>query len=171
MPATTSDPISSVLQRTFGGLDHKREGLIRGGNSSSAVTTKPFSVDKQLQASAKHGLVTSDNMDNSISFDAPTSYKSENPANLPKVIILNPGASVSQQNQNNHASNNSSGDTSSNNVRKEVSEQPKEGIPQAKVKLEHYISYEMPSFFEDVKKKHMQNIDYLTVITYFLLAL
>ena len=75
MPATTSDPISSMLQRTFNGLDHKREGLIRGGNSSSAA--RPFSVDKKLQASAKHGLVTNNMDGGSINFDAPTSFKSD----------------------------------------------------------------------------------------------
>ncbi len=59
MPATTSnsiDPIGTMLQRTFGGIEAKREGLIRGGNSASA---RPFSssVDKQIQSSAKHSLL------------------------------------------------------------------------------------------------------------------
>ena len=59
MPATTSnsiDPIGTMLQRTFGGIEAKREGLIRGGNSASA---RPFSssVDKQIQSSAKHMLL------------------------------------------------------------------------------------------------------------------
>ena len=59
MPATTSssvDPIGTMLQRTFGGIEAKREGLIRGGNSASA---RPFSssVEKQIQSSAKHSLL------------------------------------------------------------------------------------------------------------------
>ena len=121
MPASTSDPISSMLQRTFGGLDHKREGLIRGGNSSAAVS-RPFSpsVDKKLQASAKHGLVTNNMDGGSINFDAPTSFKSDATSSLhPKIIVLNPKAAVQQ----------------SNNVAKkeQKDDKPKEGIPQAKV--------------------------------------
>ena len=59
MPATTSsnfDPIGTMLQRTFGSMEAKREGLIRGGNSASA---RPFSssVDKQIQSSTKHSLL------------------------------------------------------------------------------------------------------------------
>ena len=97
MPASTSDPISSMLQRTFGGLDHKREGLIRGGNSSSA-TPRPFSVDKKLQASAKHGLIANNMEGSSINFDSPTSYKSDTSGLGPKVIVLNPNQSSQKSN-------------------------------------------------------------------------
>lgn len=119
MPASTSDPISSMLQRTFGGLDHKREGLIRGGNSSAAVS-RPFSpsVDKKLQASAKHGLVTNNMEGSSISFDAPTSFKSDTTSLHPKVIVLNPKAA--QQ-------------TNVTAKKEQKDEKPKEGIPEAKV--------------------------------------
>lgn len=120
MPASTSDPISSVLQRTFGGLDHKREGLMRGGNSSSARPN--FSVDKQIQASAKHGLVTNSTMNGAINFDAPTSFKSDTKALNPKIIVLNPKAKLA------------SNGTSVNNKEKQNETKPKEGVPEAKVR-------------------------------------
>ena len=70
MPGTTSnngDPIGSMLQRTFGKIEAKREGLIRGGNSASA---KPFSIDKQIQSSAKHSLlINARNQSNFLSFN------------------------------------------------------------------------------------------------------
>ena len=125
MPAKTTDPISSMLQRTFGGLDHKREGLIRGGNSASA---RPFSVsvDKQLQSSAKHGLLagSGNSMEGSIHFDSPTCFKSETKQSLlhPKVIVLNPKAAVVQQSKQTES-------------KKEQNECAKEGFPQPKVTL------------------------------------
>ena len=122
MPANTSDPISSVLQKTFGGLDLKREGLMRGGNSASAKPS--FNMDKQIQASAKHGLVTNSSSEAPISFDAPTSYKSEVKITNPKVIVLNPKARQAAAATNGNGVANNKSQTEQN---------PKEGIPQAKV--------------------------------------
>ena len=140
MPASTSDPISSMLQRTFGGLDHKREGLIRGGNSSSA-TPRPFSVDKKLQASAKHGLIANNMEGSSINFDSPTSYKSDTSGLGPKVIVLNPNQSSQK----------------SNVVAKkeQKDDKPGEGLPKAKVNALNLItSYQnIPNFvFQDSLK-------------------
>ena len=125
MPASTSDPISSMLQRTFGGLDHKREGLIRGGNSSSA-TPRPFSVDKKLQASAKHGLIANNMEGSSINFDSPTSYKSDTSGLGPKVIVLNPNQSSQK----------------SNMVAKkeQKDDEPGEGLPKAKVNALNFVN-------------------------------
>lgn len=109
MPASTSDPISSVLQRTFG--DHKKEGLIRGGNSSSA---RPFSfIDQKLQASSKHSLL------GGIQFDAPTrtdvspSGGCKTPTQQ-RVIVLNPQLKVeaSGKNGSEQASENGSSNSS-----------------------------------------------------------
>ena len=98
MPAPTNDPISSVLQRTFGGLEQKKEGLIRGGNSASA---KSFNVlDKKLQATSKSSTTSGIH----IQFDEPTQYSSGSGirqqmnggnangtgSSTPKVIVLNP---------------------------------------------------------------------------------
>ena len=97
MPAPTNDPISSVLQRTFGGLEQKKEGLIRGGNSASA---KSFNVlDKKLQATSKSSTTSGIH----IQFDEPTQYSSgsgirqqmnggnaNGTGSTPKVIVLNP---------------------------------------------------------------------------------
>ena len=97
MPAPTNDPISSVLQRTFGGLEQKKEGLIRGGNSASA---KSFNVlDKKLQATSKSSATSGIH----IQFDEPTQYSSgsgirqqmnggnaNGTGSTPKVIVLNP---------------------------------------------------------------------------------
>ena len=119
MPASTSDPISSMLQRTFGGLEHKREGLIRGGNSSSA-TPRPFTVDKKLQASAKHGLLANNMEGSLINFDSPTSFKSDTSALHPKVIVLNPN----QAQKSNVTAK-----------KEQKDEKPGEGLPKAKVNL------------------------------------
>ena len=90
MPAQT-DQITSVLQRTFNGLEQKKEGLIRGGNSASA---KSFNVlDKKLQATAAKSNSSR------IQFDEPTQYNSSGSGlrqqlnggqSAPKVIVLNP---------------------------------------------------------------------------------
>ena len=142
MPASTSDPISSMLQRTFGGLDHKREGLIRGGNSSSA-TPRPFSVDKKLQASAKHGLIANNMEGSSINFDSPTSYKSDTSGLGPKVIVLNPNQSSQK----------------SNVVAKkeQKDDKPGEGLPKAKVNALNFVNScrNIPIFGHQVYLKPM----------------
>lgn len=153
MPASTSDPISSVLQRTFGGLEQKREGLIRGGNSSSAsatstaaVTNRPFSsVDKQIQASVKNGLVLNGsnmNSSSSIAFDAPTSFKSEMSLH-PKVIVLNPKAASSSAGANGLVKKKEVNGAAATNGQK-----PKEeGIPQAKVRQSYFLSFKINLIF------------------------
>ena len=126
MPAPTTDPISSVLQRTFGGLEQKKEGLIRGGNSASARSS--FNVlDKKLQATAK---VTS----NGIQFDEPTQYSSgsgirqqinggSNGTNTSqKIIVLNPQL-LPRSNENN--GNERTNGTSLNDASKVTLPKPK----------------------------------------------
>eukprot|EP00093_Oithona_nana_P010610 10610.XXX_470180_469831_1 [CDS] Oithona nana genome sequencing. len=92
-----------MLQRTFGGIEAKREGLIRGGNSASA---RPFSssVDKQIQSSAKHSLLMNGrnqrNGESSIQFDSPTRCKSSlslPASNQSKIVVLNPAKSTSNK--------------------------------------------------------------------------
>ena len=96
MPAQT-DQITSVLQRTFNGLEQKKEGLIRGGNSASAKSSYNV-LDKKLQATAAKSN------SNRIQFDEPTQYSSGSglirhqqqlnngagKSSAPKVIVLNP---------------------------------------------------------------------------------
>ena len=114
MPAHTNDPISSVLQRTFGGLEQKKEGLIRGGNSASA---KSFNVlDKKLQATSKSSTMSGIH----IQFDEPTQYSSgsairqqmnggnaNGTGSTPKVIVLNPQF-LPKQTENNASERNCS---------------------------------------------------------------
>ena len=98
MPASTSDPIASVLQRSFSGMDsggHRREGLMRGGNSASVGST---SLDLNIQASAQRSLLLSNGKSsNDIQFDNPVRYSSgsglKQPLSgpsKPRMIILNP---------------------------------------------------------------------------------
>ena len=102
MPATTGssvDPIGTMLQRTFGSIEAKREGLIRGGNSASA-TRPSFSMDERIQSSSKHSLLLNGNRnvnrngsESSIQFDSPTRCKtslSVPNSNQSKIVVLNP---------------------------------------------------------------------------------
>ena len=126
MPVTTSDPISSLLQKTFGGIEHKREGLMRGGNSASAAAVRPFSssVDKQLQSTAKHGLIAGGMEHSSIHFDSPTRFKSDAQSLHPKVVVLNPKSAAAAASANAAAA---TAQQSKDQAKKD------EGIPQPKV--------------------------------------
>ena len=101
MPATTGssvDPIGTMLQRTFGSIEAKREGLIRGGNSASARPS--FSMDERIQSSSKHSLLLNGNRnvnrngsESTIQFDSPTRCKtslSVPNSNQSKIVVLNP---------------------------------------------------------------------------------
>ena len=102
MPATTGssvDPIGTMLQRTFGSIEAKREGLIRGGNSASARPS--FSMDERIQSSSKHSLLLNGNRnlnrngsESSIQFDSPTRCKTSlsvpQGSNQSKIVVLNP---------------------------------------------------------------------------------
>ena len=145
MPAPTNDPISSVLQRTFGGLEQKKEGLIRGGNSASA---KSFNVlDKKLLATSKSSTTSGIH----IQFDEPTQYSSGSGirqqmnggnangtgSSTPKVIVLNPQF-LPKKTENNASERNGSSQN-------EPSKLPKPKVRTSKKyfsrQSDHYISY------------------------------
>ncbi len=133
MPASTSDPISSVLQRTFNGMDsggHRREGLMRGGNSAS-VTGSTASLEMNIQASTQRSLLLSSNgvggKSSGIEFDNPIRYTSGSGLQLqqqstsnggghhgkPKMIVLNSQYTdkSSKQNQDQESTANGKNDT------------------------------------------------------------
>ena len=108
MPASTSDSISSVLQRTFG--DHKKEGLIRGGNSASA---RPFSfIDQKLQASSKHSLLGGIQFDPPTRTDVSPSGGRKTPTQQ-RIIVLNPQPKVEANGTKGNESPNENGLTNS----------------------------------------------------------
>ena len=126
MPAQT-DQITSVLQRTFNGLEQKKEGLIRGGNSASA---KSFNVlDKKLQATAAKSNSSR------IQFDEPTQYSSgsglrqqlnNGGKSAPKVIVLNPQyLPKTSENQADRKSSTNNGTSSQNEASKVALPKPK----------------------------------------------